>query len=721
MGLCSVCRDAVQNFHSPTRRVYSSWYWLLWLGGKYDDSAVIQPKTQAASAPFLQRLRALFDSRTPSHLIGHHPSFESYQQSCRDGCVVCLVLQGVSQDDVNPTIASQGYFSLCALTKAGTDEPRFLIYYGYDMEGPPLTLQKGGDGLLNTNISPSTEDQQAWAMVQTWLESCLNSHRICDASVDTSFIPSRLLQAKGSSPQSMMFRLVTRQQVQPDTRYVTLSYCWGGPPSDLNFILTKANFEALSSWQPVSTLPRTFRDAFTITHRLGISLLWIDRFCILQDSVEDWKAEAASMRDVYSNTFLTIAALSAGNDDGGCFFSRDPADVSPNIVSVRRRASDKNPSPYVLELDITDSWRHHLEREILLERGWVVQERVLSPRIVYFGQRQIFWECREANCCETHPATIFINIATGDNGQTVFEKEPARGKHCRWKQLSDSYVAEPNPDPIQQALSEWRRIASHYAACRLTVASDKLVALSAVAQDMQLLLLEQGLDSRYYAGIWAFEMPTGLLWQTVEGASAARPPTSEYRAPSWSWASLDIGVLLVGIGVSPVRGGGLTPVVTVVNVAMTLVDEGNEVGQVAGGYVRMKGKLFWATLDVSTEEYMEPSLRWNYVKTLGHPSRGSSGSSGGGGQIVRLTDESRWNIASFDVIEDIHDEFLVLPVCLEWRENPAEKCWVVKSLALEWVGGDQYRRLGYVELHLENSEVLDRVLGAVEDREFELI
>ena len=38
----------------------------------------------------------------------------------------------------------------------------------------------------------------------------------------------------------------------------------------------------------------------------------------------------------------------------------------------------------------------------LLNRGWVVQEQVLSPRVVHFARGQVFWECglsRESEFC----------------------------------------------------------------------------------------------------------------------------------------------------------------------------------------------------------------------------------------------------------------------------------------------------------------------------------
>lgn len=46
---------------------------------------------------------------------------------------------------------------------------------------------------------------------------------------------------------------------------------------------------------PVAQLPKTFRDAMQISMCLGISYLWIDSLCILQDSAADWLRESALM------------------------------------------------------------------------------------------------------------------------------------------------------------------------------------------------------------------------------------------------------------------------------------------------------------------------------------------------------------------------------------------------------------------------------------------
>jgi hypothetical protein len=74
--------------------------------------------------------------------------------------------------------------------------------------------------------------------------------------------------------------------------------------------------------------------------------------------------------------------------------------------------------------------------------------------------------------------------------------------------------------------------------------TDKLIALSGLTNNMKRALIEICPDSphRYFAGLWEGHLRLGLCWYTVN----SRSRTLEYRAPSWSWASLDGAVAQTG-------------------------------------------------------------------------------------------------------------------------------------------------------------------------------
>lgn len=84
----------------------------------------------------------------------------------------------------------------------------------------------------------------------------------------------------------------------------------------------------------------------------------------------------------------------------------------------------------------------------------------------------------------------------------------------------------------------WNGILKAYARCALTKPSDKFVAISGVAKDSA-----KAIDDEYLAGLWRRNLINGLLWTVAdfledheEFPPVVRP--KEYRAPSWSWASL---------------------------------------------------------------------------------------------------------------------------------------------------------------------------------------
>jgi hypothetical protein len=51
-------------------------------------------------------------------------------------------------------------------------------------------------------------------------------------------------------------------------------------------------------------LCKTYKDAIALTHALGISFLWIDSLCIIQDDAADWEAESGNMASIYENSYL---------------------------------------------------------------------------------------------------------------------------------------------------------------------------------------------------------------------------------------------------------------------------------------------------------------------------------------------------------------------------------------------------------------------------------
>lgn len=141
---------------------------------------------------------------------------------------------------------------------------------------------------------------------------------------------------------------------------------------------------------------------------------------------------------------------------------------------------------------------------------------------------------------------------------------------------------------INELHDVWFDVVKLYSPLNMTKVSDKLVALSGVAQ-----IIASRSAHRYLAGLWE-QAPHhqtfihGLLWYVTIGHQL-RPV--EFRAPPWSWAAVE-GVIANGEkGYSnSVPYGGCAAMVRFISASMWPNNKGKpQTGHLAGTYLRMKG------------------------------------------------------------------------------------------------------------------------------------
>jgi hypothetical protein len=148
--------------------------------------------------------------------------------------------------------------------------------------------------------------------------------------LDLQLLPNRntILTHKGD--WRLLFKLKSCKLIQNAAgergQYVALSYCWG---NHLAYTTTKDNIERHKRMIPFSDLPRTLQDAMFLVRYLGLRYIWIDCLCIVQDDKADWEREAARMADVYSKSYLSIAATRASHCDEGFLHPRKVRDREP--------------------------------------------------------------------------------------------------------------------------------------------------------------------------------------------------------------------------------------------------------------------------------------------------------------------------------------------------------------------------------------------------------
>lgn len=408
--------------------------------------------------------------------------------------------------------------------------------------------------LESETSSPSTLD-----LVHEWYLSCRAKHSRCSRLVGGKpWYPARLLDI-GVDGEAEWKLYTPSENAFPPPSYMTLSYRWSSSPSVL---LLKSNIKKFCRGMFIQDLPRTFRHAIFLARRFSVRYLWIDALCILQDSQEDWERESETMRDLYANSVCNIAASASTDPEGGLFRSRDLKAVRPGLVEAAFSTSE--PKEYYM-FDKSYSERQLLDGP-LHRRGWVFQERLLAPRVIHFTEDQVFWECFTENKCEGFPRGIPFYSSLKDF-------DPL------WKDPTSSGPRKQNGAPLQ-TFNLWNDLVAEYTKCALTRKSDKLIAFSGLAK-----LFHDTTRDEYLAGLWRSRLAEHLDWRVYKPAPRS---ASEYRAPTWSWASLD----------GPVRPYGLSArtkmQVSILDVQVQS-SKSNPMGRVLGGHIELNGSITKAT------------------------------------------------------------------------------------------------------------------------------
>lgn len=326
-------------------------------------------------------------------------------------------------------------------------------------------------------------------IANNWMSNCTENHDLCKNNGDGT-LPTRLISIAGES-----LRLVLTSKCLDRPRYAALSHSWGS----YNVIkLTSGNLDTYMEALPVERFPRTFKEAIEIIKKFGLNYLWIDSLCIIQDSVEDWQNESALMSSVFGGSTVTIAASSARDGTEGCFMK------PPHFSGGLRARINDGGLRRVQDFRSQETYDLSTIKTHLGTRAWALQERILPPRTIHFGDRGAFWECRTTFASEDLP--------DGLPRQLVAPLVSQRGDF--------------------QDL--WHEIVRHYSGANLTFAKDKLPALSGVAR---LGYNETG--DLYLAGLWRDKLDEQLCWfRSVCQPSSIRPRPA-WRAPTWSWASIE--------------------------------------------------------------------------------------------------------------------------------------------------------------------------------------
>ncbi|KAI0451857.1 heterokaryon incompatibility protein-domain-containing protein [Xylaria acuta] len=497
----------------------------------------------------------------------------SWQRGADAGCSFCFVVMSVVRDAKDPRRITAEHMSHMLLVRIQTTLLRKngkaileikRVYYSGPMEiyhswagkilvYPESDVQRTSMFYPYTPIPKSARSSRCFALAQKWLSHCRENHAKC-ASVPRPYVPKRLVSIKD-------MRIHLCEYLNGPIQYVALSHCWGG---NQPLKTTSTTLDAYRSNILFDDLPLTFQHALTVARRLGFDYIWIDSLCIIQDNRQDWEEQSGEMALVYRGAELVLGATAAYSADAGFLHDR--------ITKTQKRLQLRLPGRKTMSSIHYRTFKgaEHGANGPLESRGWAYQERVIARRFLSYGLNEIVWDCMEDGDCEC---------------DCVHDSSPTDDWHVENLEKGISGFHRKG------LMAFWRNsILSQYSHRFLTVPSDALVALSAVAS-----LIHELDGGLYFAGLWSQDLLRGLMWFCSKPCR-----TQSFYAPSWSWASLMLveDSWLRHCYSSSDESGDEIASITAVDVQPTTT---NQFGNVEYGMINVRGKCIHGILTHNTD------------------------------------------------------------------------------------------------------------------------
>ena len=219
---------------------------------------------------------------------------------------------------------------------------------------------------------------------KAWLQECDLKHgEVCAPKHSKQVLPKRLISVE--NPKEPKIIATADLALDPNkTEYIALSHRWGKMPQDAR--TKQCNIKQREKMIPKGELPASFKNAIAITSALNCNYLWIDSLCILQDPDGEFNEQADKMQTTFSGAYCVLAAC---NGDG----------ASDGFLKDRESRCVKMGDIYVST--VTNDFERDVLRSPLSSRGWVLQERALARRTIFFTDIQMYFECGDGIRCET--------------------------------------------------------------------------------------------------------------------------------------------------------------------------------------------------------------------------------------------------------------------------------------------------------------------------------
>lgn len=449
-----------------------------------------------------------------------------------------------------------------------------------------------------------------------------------------------------------------------ESPYVALSYCWGKKTQSCQTTAsTLSDHKTNIRW---ATLPRTLQDAIQFTRMLGIEYLWVDCLCIVQGDREDWERESGRMSNVYRCAYVTLAAAWGDDSNSGLFSVAE--DFEPNVVANLCLNDQIWPlylRPAHPPICNWDACKDAGETP-LFDRGWTFQERLISPKVIYFTRDELAFQCSFHAACECgltqhqlcdldpditdipNPKSDLADaISSCDNDLaspavqlddiTLQDQECIKTPSSPYSDYDTSPILEVN----QRA---WLDLVRDYSKLKLTNPTDKLPAFGAVARQFQALHPRE----RYLAGLWSGSLHLDLLWYT----HTAPGPRLE-NIPTWSWASISGLITYLPCILQFTRS------FEIADATCSYVDD-NPFGVFKSSSLVLYGRLTPCGIRKNPSQVLFKNF------DIHHPRSG-----------LRMRENVRIDIRTNEVSRNRLRRVYLLELCNSIRENSTERCFLV--------------------------------------------
>jgi hypothetical protein len=245
--------------------------------------------------------------------------------------------------------------------------------------------------LLGHRLSRRADNISNFLQIKNWLSEAFRHEKLYEHSgyskewqEAVSPLPKRVIDVFTSPNPSI---ICLRDSINlPQGQYLCLSHCWS---ESAPITTTTQTLAQRCDGIRMDELSPTLRDTVYLARELEIQYIWIDSLCILQDSQEDWEVESSKMGTYYGSSLLTVLAGRDGSK--GLFGERD--------FPPRPYCKVSSPSgPGRASVDIYFTLFPHVPGRGVSEgtpkiytRGWVLQEEILSPRVLSFEPSQTYF------------------------------------------------------------------------------------------------------------------------------------------------------------------------------------------------------------------------------------------------------------------------------------------------------------------------------------------